>query len=116
MQAFVFLQEVEHDCLPKLIVTDHFLPGMTGTEFLNDLKAMEKYKHIPVVVLASTKSKKELERYKELGALDYVIKPDSYDEYVEVAAAIKSQGCVISIGAARVENSKEIMKALRELQ
>lgn len=70
MQAFMFLQEVAHDCLPKLIVTDHFLPGMTGSELLKDLKAMEKYKHIPVVVLTTTKSEKELERYRELGVLD----------------------------------------------
>jgi CheY-like chemotaxis protein len=37
MQAFTYLQAVEHNCLPKLIITDHFLPGMTGAEFLKDL-------------------------------------------------------------------------------
>jgi CheY-like chemotaxis protein len=89
MQAFMYLQEREHDCLPKLIVTDHFLPGITGAEFLNDLKGMDKYKQIPVIVLASTKSEKEIEIYKEMGAIDYLVKPDSYDEYVRVAADIK---------------------------
>jgi CheY-like chemotaxis protein len=91
IQAFMFLEELAHDRLPKLIVTDHFLPGMTGSEFLKDLKAMEKYKHIPAVVLATTKSEKELERYKEMGVLDYLIKPSSYEEYVKVAADIKSK-------------------------
>ena len=33
MEAFMYLQNVERSCLPKLIVTDHFLPGMTGAEF-----------------------------------------------------------------------------------
>lgn len=91
MQAFMYLQQVAVDCLPKLIVTDHFLPGITGAEFLKDLKAMDKYKHIPVIVLASTKSDKELERYRQMGALDYMIKPVSYDEYVQVATDIKSK-------------------------
>ncbi|MCW3107949.1 MAG: response regulator [Segetibacter sp.] len=89
MQAFVYLQEVEHSCLPKLIVTDQFLPGITGAEFLKDLKQMDKYKHIHVIVLSSIKSDKEIERYREMGALDYFAKPSSYDEYAKVAADIK---------------------------
>ena len=91
MQAFLYLQEVEHDCLPKLIITDHFLPGLTGAEFLKDLKGMEKYKHIPVIVLSTVKTDKELERYRQMGAEDYLVKPSSYDEYVKVAADMKSR-------------------------
>ena len=91
MQAFLYLQEREQDGLPKLIVTDHFLPGMSGTEFLEDLKEMDKYKHIPVIVLATVKSEREIEKYKEMGALDYLVKPNSYNDYVRVAANIKSK-------------------------
>lgn len=91
MQAFIYLQEVEQSCLPKLIVTDHFLPGITGAEFLKDLKGMEKYKHIHVVILSSVKSDKEIERYREMGALDYLAKPITYEDYVRVAADIKSR-------------------------
>lgn len=91
MQAFMYLQEVEHDCLPKLIVTDHYLPGITGAEFLKDLKGMKKYKHIHVVVLSSVKSAKEIKRYKDMGADDYLLKPSSYDEYMKVAADIKGK-------------------------
>ena len=90
----MYLQEVAHECLPKLIVTDHFLPGITGAEFVKDLKGMDKYKHIPVIVLASAKSDKEIERYKEMGTLDYLVKPVSYDDYVKVAADIKSRAAL----------------------
>ena len=89
MQAFIYLQEVAHNCLPKLVITDHFLPGMTGTEFLKDLKRMDKYSHIPVIVMSTVKSEKELERYREMGALDYLDKPVTYDDYVRVAAEMK---------------------------
>ena len=89
LKAFMYLQEVEQDCLPKLIVTDLYLPGITGAEFLKDLKAMEKYKHIHVIVLASVKSETEIQLARELGAIDYLVKPSSYDEYVKVALEIK---------------------------
>jgi CheY-like chemotaxis protein len=91
MQAFIYLQSLEANCLPKLIVTDLFLPGITGAEFLKDLKLMELYKHIHVVILSSVKSDREIERYRELGALDYHAKPSSYDEYVKVAVNIKNK-------------------------
>jgi CheY-like chemotaxis protein len=91
MKAFIYLEQVEQSCLPKLIVTDHFLPGMTGAEFLKDLKGMEKYKHIPVVALSTVKCEIEIERYKQLGALDYLVKPVSYADYVKVAADMKSR-------------------------
>lgn len=91
MQAFIYLQGVEPSCLPKLIITDHYLPGMTGAEFLKDLKGMDKYKHIHLVVLSTVKSERELEKYREMGALDYLIKPTSYEDYVRVAADMKSK-------------------------
>jgi len=91
MEAFIYLQQVAQDCLPKLIVTDHYLPGITGAEFLKDLKKMDKYKNIPVIVLATTKSDIEIEKYREMGAIDYVIKPVTYDDYKKVAADIKSK-------------------------
>lgn len=50
---------------------------------------MEKYMHIPVVVLSTIKTDKEIERYRQMGAIDYLIKPATYDEYIKVAAEIK---------------------------
>ena len=75
MQAFMYLQSVvEKHNLPKLIVADLFLPGITGVEFLKDLKGIEKYKHIHVIVLSSFKAEKEIEKFKQMGADDYLLK------------------------------------------
>ncbi len=90
MQAFMYLQQVKNkEELPKLIVADSHLPGITGAEFIADLKNMEPYKHIHVIILSTTKSDKEIEKYRLLGAIDYLIKPTSHDEYLTVAADIK---------------------------
>lgn len=92
MQAFMYLESVkEPQHLPKLIVTDHYLPGITGPEFLKDLKDMERYKHIPVVVLSTIKTDAQIERYRQMGAEDYLRKPVTYEEYLEVAKYIASK-------------------------
>jgi CheY-like chemotaxis protein len=94
IKAFMYLEEVEQDCLPKLIVTDLYLPGMSGAEFLTDLKNMEKYQHIHVVVLSTNKNAKEIEKYQQMGALDYLIKPSTFEEYVQVASEIRRKAAI----------------------
>ena len=91
MQAFMYLETVEHASLPKLIITDNFLPGISGKEFLADLKRMEKYRQIPVIVLSTLKTDDEIKEYQKMGILDYVVKPSSYDDYVKVAENIKTK-------------------------
>jgi len=89
LEAFIYLETVkDKNDLPRLIVTDFYLPGITGADFVKDLKGMDKYKHIHLIVLSSTKTEKEVERLKSLGAVDYLVKPSSYDEYVQVASQI----------------------------
>jgi len=91
MDAFIYLEQLKGEDLPKLIVTDMYLPGITGAEFLTDLKKMQPYKDIHVIVLSTIKSNVEIERYKQMGAVDYVQKPSSYEEYLLVAQRIKER-------------------------
>ena len=95
MQAFMYLEEIKNMTdLPKLIVTDMHLPGITGHEFLMDLKTMEQYKHIHVIVLSSHKSEREIEQARKLGADDYLVKPFTYAEYLKVAADLKAKAAL----------------------
>ena len=41
-----------------------------------------------VIVLSGAKSKAEIESYYQLGALDYLVKPDAYASYLEMAKGI----------------------------
>ena len=87
----MYLEQLKEDKLPKLIVTDMYLPRITGAEFLIDLQKMHPYKKIHVIVLSTVKSDVEIAQYKQLGAVDYLQKPSSYEEYIEVAKNIKKR-------------------------
>lgn len=50
-----------------------------------------QYKHIMVIVLSTTKSEKEQERYRQMRAFDSLVNPIIYNDYVRVAADIKSR-------------------------
>ena len=90
MQAFMYLESVK-PALPKLIVTDYYLAGITGPEFLHDLKQMNLYKAIPVVVLSTNKSPMEIEKYKALGILEFIEKPNTYEDYLNIALTLTSK-------------------------
>ncbi|HEX8333341.1 MAG TPA: response regulator [Segetibacter sp.] len=89
-EAFKYLEAVYPDCIPKLIITDFYLPITTGAEFLQQMKLMDKYKDVHVILVSSVRSDSEVERFKALGALDYLAKPVSYGAYLEATAKMKS--------------------------
>lgn len=57
-----------------LIITDMVLPNMNGEELVQKLKADDKTKNIPIIVLSASVSEKDLERVKELGVLECYLK------------------------------------------
>lgn len=88
MEAFMYLQSIQAKTdLPKLIITDHYLPMIKGTEFMEDLKKMNSYKDIHVIVLSNV-GPPEVEKYQQLGVKEVVPKPNTYDEYVALAKKI----------------------------
>jgi DNA-binding response OmpR family regulator len=61
--------------MPDLIISDYNLTGMSGLDFLNQLRNSGFYLDIPVVMLSGdSKSDKRIECLKS-GASDFVMKP-----------------------------------------
>jgi class 3 adenylate cyclase len=58
-----------------LILLDIMMPVMNGYDFLERLKANEKQRHIPVVVISARDDMSSVVRCIELGAEDYLTKP-----------------------------------------
>lgn len=61
--------------LPDLILLDIKLPGRDGFELLILLKADERTRDIPVVLLTSSPAPADIERATRLGAASYFTKP-----------------------------------------
>lgn len=59
---------------PNLIFLDLLLPGLDGFEVLGKLKANAELKDVPVVVFSNLGQKEDIERAKQLGADEFLIK------------------------------------------
>lgn len=72
------------DNRPKVVLLDLRLPKVSGIEVLRRLKADERTKSIPVVVLTSSKEEVDLEECYALGVNSYISKPVEFDEFAKV--------------------------------
>ncbi|MFA7231883.1 MAG: fused response regulator/phosphatase [Victivallaceae bacterium] len=78
-RAELALQALENN-LPDLILLDINMPGMSGLELCQKLKAEDKYKEIPVIFLsAMTEISDKVEAFHS-GGIDYITKPFNFDE------------------------------------
>ena len=68
---------------PALILMDVRMPKMTGYEACKVLKEDENTANIPVVFLSAKGQEAEIKLGKELGAVEYIIKPFAPDELVD---------------------------------
>ena len=71
--------------LPCLLVIDLNMPKMGGAEILVFMKSDERFKNIPVVIYSTSNNETEKAACLRLGAHDYITKPLSYKESIEVA-------------------------------
>jgi two-component system, response regulator len=69
--------------IPALILLDVKMPMKNGFEVLAELKADEKLKKIPVVMLTTTSTSEDIERAMGLGANDYIVKPVKFSDFTE---------------------------------
>jgi len=66
---------------PKVILLDLKMPRVDGIEVLEKVKAHEKTKNIPVVILTSSKEDPDIEKCYELGVKSYIIKPVEFENF-----------------------------------
>ena len=74
---------------PAVILLDLKMPRMDGVQVLRQLKADERMRMIPVVILTSSRESSDLQECYLLGVNAYVVKPARFFEFVE---AIKQIG------------------------
>jgi CheY-like chemotaxis protein len=74
---------------PDLILLDLNLPKMHGQEFLEIVKADAKLKHIPVVILSSSRAKQDVVNSYSHYASGYVVTPIGLERIRDLVAAIQ---------------------------
>ncbi len=84
--AQVAMQLLERDGNFDIIVSDIEMPGMNGFEFVTALRNEERWRDTPIVALSSHSTEKDIERGREAGFNDYVVKMD-HDALLSVLTA-----------------------------
>ncbi|TSK03597.1 MAG: response regulator [Geobacter sp.] len=77
-----------------VILLDLKLPKVDGLEVLSSIKADEKLKFIPVVVLTSSREERDVVESYRLGVNAYVVKPVNFSEFI---TAVKEIGAFWAI-------------------
>ena len=73
---------------PKVVLLDLRLPKVDGMEVLRRIKADERTKRIPVVVLTSSKEDRDVAESYGLGVNSYIGKPVEFDEFTKVVSEL----------------------------
>lgn len=74
---------------PVVVLLDLKMPRLDGVQVLQQIKADEQLRLIPVVVLTSSRESRDLEECYKLGVNAYVVKPVRFTEFIK---AIKQIG------------------------
>ena len=75
--------------MPQLILLDLNLPKIDGLEVLRRLRADERTRLLPVVILTSSREQKDMLEGYGLGANSYVRKPVNFEQFVRAVEQLK---------------------------
>ncbi|HOI30988.1 MAG TPA: response regulator [Melioribacteraceae bacterium] len=73
----------------SVILLDIKMPKVDGIEVLRQIRSDNNLKHVPVVILTSSREERDLIESYKLGVNAYVVKPLDFNEFVE---AVKNLG------------------------
>ncbi len=92
VEALAFLRKQgKHAAAPRpdLILLDLNLPKKNGREVLEEIKAEDALRHIPVVILTTSQAEQDVVESYRLRANAYVTKPVDLDQFLKVVGSIE---------------------------
>jgi two-component system response regulator len=84
------LERAARDGLPRLIILDLNLPGVSGMEVLTAIKGDDRFRHIPVIVFSASENHSDICKSYRNNANCYITKPMDFDEYARVFQSIET--------------------------
>lgn len=79
-------QKVQNDL--KLVLLDLKLPRLDGLEVLRKIREDDRTRTLPVVILTSSREKRDISEAYNLGVNSYVVKPVGFDNYVKTISSL----------------------------
>src|SRR6478672_13801482 len=76
------------ETIPDLVILDWMLPGVSGLEICRRMRAREKTRSLPVIMVTARGEEAERVRGLSVGADDYVVKPFSVPELMARVRAL----------------------------
>jgi two-component system response regulator len=70
---------------PAVVLLDLKLPKVDGIEVLRQIRADERTKYVPVVILTSSKDQKDVLNGYKLGCNSYIRKPVDFNQFIDSA-------------------------------
>jgi CheY-like chemotaxis protein len=83
-QLIAWLQS-QQEQLPDIVISDLNMPGRNGYDILQEMRDNKAWSHIPVIITSTSSTKAIMEKCLALGALDYLVKPDTFTGYADYA-------------------------------
>jgi two-component system response regulator len=81
--ALDYLFAPERVTMPEVVLLDLNLPKVSGLEALRKMRADDRTKRVPVVVLTSSNEERDIISSYDLGANSFVRKPVDFSEFVK---------------------------------
>jgi len=92
VEALAYLRKqgkFKNEPLPDLILLDLNLPRKDGRELLVEIKEDQNFKHIPVVVLTTSKAEADIIKSYESHANCYITKPVDMNQFIKIVKSIE---------------------------
>jgi len=77
--------------LPALILLDINMPRMNGFEALKEIKSMQAFQDIPVVVVTTSGEEKDMANSSNLGADSFFTKPSGFNDWINMMKALSDR-------------------------
>jgi two-component system response regulator len=84
--------------VPAVVLLDSKMPRLDGIEVLREIRTSEKFKHVPVVILSSSREETDLARSWDLGVNAYVVKPVNASQFFEAVQTLGQFWAVMNEG------------------
>ena len=92
--------------MPEVILLDMKLPKIDGLGVLRRLRADERTRRLPVVILTSSKEEKDVTSSYNLGANSFVRKPVDFAQFIDAARHLGLYWLVMNEPPPRQENGR----------